>query len=133
MYARNFFIVVMMFFVAMTVGCRSKRTAETSGEVTNVSVERDKTTTITKTDLGQTKSKTKISYKTEITYNYIISGKIYTGHAKKSSGMQSSFNIGSLVLVCYNPENPQDSDVFPAKSKCPPYSLVRMMTSKNST
>lgn len=109
---------MMVFFAVMAIGCQSKLTTGTSGQVTRVSIDRDTKTTRTKTSSGKIKKRTKISYETEIHYRYAVGGRSYTGYAEKDGNVRSRFQTGAKVLVCYNPASPEDSDIFSIGSKC---------------
>jgi hypothetical protein len=47
-----------------------------------------------------------------------VGGKSYTGYSEKDGDVQRDFQVGGQAKVCYNPANPEESDVFPASSKC---------------
>jgi hypothetical protein len=95
----------------LTVGGKSKVTAATAGQITNVALDSDTITQKIKSGLTTKKKKKNSTPHTEINYNYMIDGKNYTGYIEKSGDMRSSFQIGASVNVCYNPEKPEDSDI----------------------
>ena len=110
---------VLVVLATLVIGCQSRFTAEASGEVTDVSVSTEKTTTKKKDKKsGKTTEETKTSYKTKIYFSYTVDGKNYSEYAKKDNDVQSSYPKGSKVVVCYNPKDPQDSVVFTIGSKC---------------
>ena len=64
------------------------------------------------------KTTTSVSVETEIDYTYTVNGKNYAGYIEKDGDVQRDFQNGSTVVVCYNPSNPEESDVFAAGTKC---------------
>ena len=111
-------ISALIMLVVMTVGCKSKLTAETTGQITNAVIDRETTTKTVKTSSNTTKKKTSTSTETEISYTYTIDGNNYTGYTEKNGDVRSNFQIGVAVVVCYNPAKPEQSDVFVVGSKC---------------
>lgn len=99
-------------------GCSSKLTAEAPGQITSVAIDRDTKTSKKKDSSGKTKKKTTSSVETEIDYTYTVDGKSYSGYIEKDGDVKNSFQTGSTVVVCYNPANPEQSDVFTAGTKC---------------
>jgi hypothetical protein len=71
-----------------------------------------------KTSSGKTKKTTKTDTETEIDYTYTVDGKNHTGYSEKDGNVISNFATGSTVVVCYNPKNPEESDVFAVGTKC---------------
>jgi hypothetical protein len=100
------------------IACSSKLTAETTGQITRVALDRDTKTKKRKTSSNKTKRKTATTYETEIDYRYTINGKTYDGYTEKDGDVQSDFPSGGQAVVCYNPSNPEESDVFAARYKC---------------
>jgi heat shock protein HslJ len=111
-------ILIIAVFTVLSIGCSSNLTAETSGQVTNSVIDRDVKTSKKKTSSNKTKKTTKVEIETEIDYTYTVDGKNYTGFIEKDGNVISSFAIGSTVVVCYNPKNPEESDVFAVGTKC---------------
>jgi hypothetical protein len=111
-------LTILLAFAAGSFGCSSNLTAETIGQVTNVVLDRDRKTSKRKTSSGKTKKTTKTEIDTEIDYSYAVDGKTYTGFSEKDGDVQAAFRSGSTVKVCYNPKNPEESDVFPSGAKC---------------
>ena len=99
-------------------GCASKLTAEATAEITRVALDRDTKTTKRKTSSNKRRKKTKTSVETEIDYRYAVNGKTYEGYSEKDGDVQSDFQRGSQAVVCYNPANPEESDLFNAGYKC---------------
>ena len=114
MQKQKIIIFTILLILAGSLACTSNLTAETTGQVTNVVLDRDRKTTKRKTSSGKTKKTTK----TEIDYSYAVDGKTYTGFSEKDGDVQAAFRSGSTVKVCYNPKNPEESDVFPLNAKC---------------
>jgi len=111
-------ILFFLIFMAFAIGCKSNLTASTTGQVTSSVIDRDVKTSKKKTSSGKTKKSTKTDTETEIDYTYTIDSKNYSGYSEKDGNVQSSFAVGSTVTVCYNPQNPEESDVFPNGTKC---------------
>ena len=110
-------LIATIFIIAVT-GCDSNLSAEASAQVTSVALDRDTKTSLRKTSTNKKKKRTSTSYETEIEYTYSVGGKTYSGYAEKDGDVQRDFAVGSSVKVCYNPKNPEESDVIPAGSKC---------------
>lgn len=98
--------------------CSSKLTAESNAQVTRVVLDRDTKTKKRKTSSNKTKRKTTTTYETEIDYRYTVGGNTYDGYAEKDGDVQRDFPSGATVVVCYNPSNPEESDVFAVGYKC---------------
>ena len=102
----------------VNLGCSSNLTAESTGEITRVVLDRDTKTSKRKTSSNKKKKKTTTSVETEIDYRYTVNGKTYEGYAEKDGDVQRDFQSGSQAVVCYNPSNPDESDIFTAGHKC---------------
>jgi hypothetical protein len=102
----------------VNLACSSKLTAETPAQITRVVLDRDTKTKKRKTSSNKTKRKTTTAYETEIDYRYTVNGKTYDGYAEKDGDVQKDFPSGGQAVVCYNPANPEESDVFPTGQKC---------------
>lgn len=113
-----FITAVLMIFAAAGIGCSSNLTAEAPGQITGVAIDRDTKTTTKKTSSNKKKKKTTTSVETEIDYTYTVEGKSYTGYSEKDGDVQNAFRTGTAVVVCYNPANPEESDVFTSGTKC---------------
>lgn len=105
-------------FALFNLGCSSNLTAETTAQVTRVAIDRDTKTSRRKTSSNKTKKKTTTSVETEIDYRYTVAGKTYEGYTEKDGDVQRDFPSGGQVVVCYNPANPEESDVFASGYKC---------------
>ena len=108
----------VLCLAVLNFGCKSNLTAETSGQVTNVVIDRDKKTKTKKTSSNRKKKTTTVSIETEIDYSYTVNGTGYQGYSEKDGDVARDFQNGSTVVVCYNPASPSESDVFPAGTKC---------------
>ena len=104
--------------LVINLGCSSKLTAESTAEITRVVLDRDTKTSRRKTSSNRTKKRTKTSVETEIDYRYIVNGKAYEGYTEKDGDVQRDFQPNARVVVCYNPSNPEESDIFTAGHKC---------------
>jgi hypothetical protein len=103
---------------SLNFGCGSNLTAEAPGQVTRVAIDRDVKTKKRKTSSNKTKRKTTVEIETEIDYRYTVGGKTYDGYSEKDGDAQRDFQTGAPVVVCYNPKNPEESDVFAPGTKC---------------
>ncbi len=114
------FILTLIFivFAAGSFGCSSNLTSEAPAEITRVAIDRDTKTKKKKTSSNKTKKSTTTSVETEIDYRYTVGGKTYDGYSEKDGDVQRDFTTGSPAVVCYNPKNPEESDVFAARHKC---------------
>jgi ABC-type glycerol-3-phosphate transport system substrate-binding protein len=108
----------VLIFAAVFSACGSNLTAETTGQVTRVALDRDTKTVKRKTSSNKTKKTTKTSVETEVDYRYTVGGKTFEGYSEKDGDVQRDFQTGAPVTVCYNPANPEESDVFAAGTKC---------------
>lgn len=116
--ANKLIFSITAVFLVINLGCSSNLTAETTGEINRVALDRDTKTSKRKTSSGKKKKKTTTSVETEIDYRYTVAGKTYEGYSEKDGDVQSSFQTGAKVVVCYNPSNPEESDVFAPGYKC---------------
>ena len=105
-------------FIALAFGCSSNLTSETQGYVKTVVIDRDTKTSKRKTSSNKKKKKTTTSVETEIEYSYNVNGRNYEGYSEKDGDVQRDFPTGATLVVCYNPSNPEESDVFPSGTKC---------------
>jgi hypothetical protein len=113
----------LIFLIAISLlifnfGCSSNLTAESTAEITRVAIDRDTKTSRRKTSSNKKKKKTTTSVETEIDYRYSVAGKTYEGYAEKEGDVQRDFRSGAPAVVCYNPSDPEESEVFPAGHKC---------------
>ncbi|HEY0050501.1 MAG TPA: DUF3592 domain-containing protein [Pyrinomonadaceae bacterium] len=111
------FAAAIMIFAFVNLGCGSKLTAESTAQITRVAIDRDTKTSRRKTSSNK-KRKTTTSVETEIDYRYTVGGKTYEGYSEKDGDVQRDFPSGAQVVVCYNPSNPEESDVFAGGYKC---------------
>ena len=109
--------ITLFIFTFLSFGCGSNLTAETQGQVKTVAIDRDRKTSKRKTSSNK-KKKTTTSVETEIEYSYTVNGKTYEGYSEKDGDVQRDFQAGAPVVVCYNPSNPEESDVFAQGTKC---------------
>ena len=110
--------LLLFSLTIFSLGCRSNLTAETQGQVKSVVLDRDVKTSKRKTSSNKKKTKTTVSVETEIEYTYSVNGKNYEGYTEKDGDVQRDFASGAAVTVCYNPANPEESDVVPRGTKC---------------
>lgn len=113
-------LLVTVVFMAAAPGCKSDLTAQAPAQITRVAIDRDTKTSRKKTSSGKTRKKTKTSVETEIDYRFTVGGKTFEGYSEKDGDVQGDFQTGSAgaAVVCYNPSNPEESDVFAAGHQC---------------
>lgn len=114
----KFFIAALTIFALVNLGCGSDLTAQSTAQITRVAIDRDTKTSRRKTSSNKKKKKTTTSVETEIEYRYTVGGKTYEGYSEKDGDVQRDFPSGAQVVVCYNPADPQESDVFAGGHKC---------------
>ncbi len=94
-------------------------TAEAPAEITSVVLDRDRKTTRKRSGSNnRRRTTTKTSYETDITYRYTVNGQVYNGESEKDGDVTGRFRAGSPVKVCYNPAQPDESDVFESGHRC---------------
>ena len=109
--------IALVFSLALSaIGCSSELTAETSGQVTRVAIDRDRK--VSRKTSSNKKRKVKTSVETEIDYRYSVNGRSYDGYSEKDGDVQRDFASGAQVVVCYNPNDPAESEVYSAGTKC---------------
>ena len=111
-------LTITISLLGINFGCNSNLTAESTGEITRVAIDRDTKTSRRKTSSNRKKKKTTASVETEIDYRFSVGGKAYEGYSEKDGDVQREFQPGARAVVCYNPSNPEESDVFTAGHKC---------------
>jgi hypothetical protein len=117
-------LFLVSFFAFVFPGCSgddfSRRlTAEASAEITSVVLDRDRKTTRRRSGSNnRRKTKTTTTYETDISYRYTVNGRVYEGESEKDGDVTGSFRAGSSVKVCYNPAQPDESDVFENNHRC---------------
>lgn len=114
----KFIFLATIVVSVISFACSSKLTAESPAQITRVALDRDTKTEKRKTSSNKTKRKTTTSVETEIDYRYAAGGKTYDGYAEKDGDVQRDFPPDGQAVVCYNPANPEESDVFPVGHKC---------------
>ncbi len=113
--------IIFSVIIIVSIGnfaCSSRLTADSAAQITRVALDRDTKTKKRKTSSNKTKRKTTTTVETEIDYRYTVNGKTYDGYAEKDGDVQRDFPSGGQAIVCYNPSNPDESDVFPVGHKC---------------
>lgn len=118
MRTKTILFITILVIAAASIGCRSNLTAQTTGQITRVAIDRDTKTTTRKTSSNKKKKTTKTSIETEIDYRYTVNGKTYDGYSEKDGDVQRDFQNDAQVTVCYDPANPEESDVYASGSKC---------------
>ena len=103
---------------AFNLACSSNLTSQSTAEVTRVVLDRDTKTSKRKTSSNKKKKKKRTTYETEIDYRYQVNGQTYEGYTEKDGDVQREFQQGAQVVVCYNPSNPEESDIFAAGYNC---------------
>jgi hypothetical protein len=117
-------LYLISFFAFLLAGCSgndfSRRlTAEAPAEITSVVLDRDRKTTRRRSGSNnRRRTTTKTTYETDISYRYIVNGQVYNGETEKDGDMTGTYRNGSRVKVCYNPAQPDESDVFETGHRC---------------
>jgi hypothetical protein len=111
-------LLLLICLAAASFACRSDLTAQTTGDVTRVVLDRDQKTTRRKTSSNRNKKRTTTTYDTEIDYRYTVDGKSYEGFSEKDGDVQRDYQAGAQLVVCYNPKDPSESDIFTAGQTC---------------
>jgi hypothetical protein len=112
------YLLLVICTVGASFACKSDLTAETTGQITRVVLDRDQKTTRRKTSSNRNKKRTTTTYDTEIDYRYTVDGKSYEGFSEKDGDVQRDYQAGAQLVVCYNPKDPSESDIFTAGQKC---------------
>jgi len=115
---KQFTFLSLLIFVAGGFGCSSNLTGQTEGYIKTVVIDRDVKTSTRKTSSNKKRKKTTTSVETEIEYSYNFHGRNYEGYSEKDGDVQNDFQKGATVVVCFNPSNPEEFDVFPGGTKC---------------
>jgi len=110
--------------MALTAGaCKSRDeflarlTAEAPARVTTVSLDRGRRTRTGNRNRRHTR-RTSENTETDISYQYSVNGKTFDGTTEKDGDQTSTFKVGVAAKVCYNPSNPEESEVFPRGHAC---------------
>lgn len=94
-------------------------TAEAPAEITSVVLDRDRKINRRRSSASNRRRKTtKTTYETDISYRYTVNGKVYDGETEKDGDVTGSFRVGASVKACYNPAQPDESDVFEGSHRC---------------
>lgn len=59
-----------------------------------------------------------IRYTTHLTYSYEANGRVISGKSVKSGDLRDTYQVRMLAKACYDPSNPEESEVFLADVKC---------------
>jgi hypothetical protein len=124
MNSKHKFLFLVPFFIVIFASCSgdnfSRRlTAEAEGEITSVVLDRERKTTRRRSgSSNRRRTTTKTTYETDISYRYNVNGQTYNGETEKDGDVTGSFRSGSRVQVCYNPAQPDESDVFENGHRC---------------
>jgi osmotically-inducible protein OsmY len=113
-----FSVLIIGILVFSGAACGSNLTAETTGTVVKVSLEKETRTSRRKTSSGRTKKTKKTTTETDIDYTYQVNGTSYQGVSEWDGDMRSQFKEGAQAKVCYNPKKPEESDLFLPDEKC---------------
>ena len=117
-------LFLISFFAFALAGCSgddfSRRlTAEAPAEITSVVLDRDRKTTRRRSGSNnRRRTTTKTTYETDSTYRYTVNGQVFNGETEKDGDVTGTFRTGSRVKVCYNPAQPDESDVFETSHRC---------------
>jgi hypothetical protein len=92
----------------------ARLTAEAPAEVLGVNLERNRRTT--RNSNGRRRSGT--DTETDISYRFTAGGKLITASTSKEGDVTGTYKTGAPAKVCYNPSNPEESEVFTPEHKC---------------
>jgi hypothetical protein len=79
----------------------ARLTSETVGVVEELSVNEDVESTTT-----------------HIEYTYVVDGQRIAGLVNKAGDYGADFRVGVTAKVCFNPQKPRESDMFPKEHVC---------------
>lgn len=105
-------------------GCQSRDeflarlTAEAPAQITAVSLDRGRRTTTTTTGNRNRRRKRTGDTETDIRYRFTVNGRPYDGATEKDGDQTSTYKTGMAAKVCYNPSDPEESEVFPSSHTC---------------
>lgn len=95
----------LVWYMVMSEEDRLKRlTSTTTGEVIEVIVQTD----------DESDDATTI-----VRYNYVVAGQKMGDQATKPDDVSSAFPRGSIVTVCYDPNDPGETEPFSGRQTCP--------------
>jgi hypothetical protein len=103
--------------------CRSRDeflarlTAEAPARVITVSLDRGRRTTTTNRNRRRTR-RTSENTETDIRYQYTVGGRTFDATVEKDGDQTSTFKVGMSAKACYNPSNPEESELFPPGHPC---------------
>jgi hypothetical protein len=104
-------------------GCRSRDeflsrlTVEAPAQITSVSLDRGRGTTTTGNRNRRRRKRTGDA-ETDIRYRFTVNGRPYDGATEKDGDQTSTYKTGMPAKVCYNPSDPEESEVFSSTHKC---------------
>lgn len=109
-------VAAVLFGTAFFCGSdRKKQTAQTSGVVTETGYETKKTR-----KKGNRNRKTKTTKRVfEIVYRYTVNGVEYeSDNDKDESGAENNYRAGTQGTVCYDPNDPENSEFHLSNYAC---------------
>lgn len=117
-------VVVILAVIGIIVGVmvwRNRRhlatlTAEASAEILNVDVINNNSNRRSFSSNRQRRSGG--STHTAIDYRYVVGGRTLMATTEKGGDVHNQYKVGRPAKVCYNPSNPEDSEVFLPDYKC---------------
>lgn len=98
-------LAALVWYMVVSEEDRLKRlTSSTTGEVIELIVQTD----------DESDDATTI-----VRYNYVVAGQKMGDQATKPDDVSSSFPRGSVVTVCYDPNDPGETEPFSGRQTCP--------------
>jgi len=93
-------------------------TAEAPAEVLSVDVISDKSNTKRRIRNNSNRRRTRTTHETVVDYRFAASGGMIEATTEKSGDVHQNFKVGMAAKACYNPSQPDESEVFPANHQC---------------
>ena len=115
-------IVLVAGVIVAVIVWRDRRrlarlTAEAPAEVLNVDVISHTSNSGVGNANGR-RRRHRTTHETDITYRYAVGGGTIVGTTSKAGDVHQTFRVGRPAKVCYNPAQPEESEVFPPDHKC---------------
>lgn len=89
-------------------------TAEAPAQVLSVTLERNRRTTRN----ANRRRRSRTDTETDISYRFAAGGRSITGSTSKEGDETGTYRAGMQAKACYNPSNPEESEVFTPDHKC---------------
>src|SRR3712207_2724270 len=107
--------VVVALLVRQNRQRRARLTAEAPAEILNVDVVTD---TTRRASSANRRRSGRTTHETVIDYRFDAGGRTVRGTTDKSGDVHKDYKVGGPAKACYNPSNPEESEVFTADHEC---------------